>query len=105
MQINRDLGVQYKTAFVLMHKIRESLMAKRDETPLSGEVQVDGAYVNVHVRPQNNPCSMKCRPLRLFMLWLSRLKNWLSWYYQGWFGADYDRTQPCWNAHNGSVFS
>ena len=53
LQVSRDLGVQYKTAFVLVHKIRESLMVQRDETPLCGEVQVDGAYVNGHVRPQN----------------------------------------------------
>ena len=53
LQISRDLGVQYKTAFVLVHKIRESLMVQRDETPLSGEVEMDGAYVNGHIRPQN----------------------------------------------------
>jgi hypothetical protein len=49
----RDLGVQYKTAFVLMHKLRESLLVQREETPLSGEVEMDGAYVGGHVRPQN----------------------------------------------------
>jgi len=29
LQLARDLGVQYKTAFVLAHKIRESLMEQR----------------------------------------------------------------------------
>ena len=53
LQMCRDLGVQYKTAFVLMHKLRESLMVQREETPLCGEVQIDGAYVGGHVRPQN----------------------------------------------------
>jgi len=53
LQLSRDLDVQYKSAFVLMHKMRESLMAQRDETPLSGEVQVDGAYVGGSVRPEN----------------------------------------------------
>lgn len=53
LQLGRDLGVQYKTAFVLAHKIRESLMEQRDETPLSGEVHMDGAYVNGYVRPEN----------------------------------------------------
>lgn len=47
LHLSRDLDVQYKTAFVLAHKIRESLMAQRDETEL------DGAYVNGHVRPKN----------------------------------------------------
>ncbi|MCK9607462.1 MAG: IS1595 family transposase [Methylomonas sp.] len=53
LQLSRDLGVQYKTAFVLSHKLRESLMIKRDETPLSGEVHIDGAYVNGSIRPAN----------------------------------------------------
>lgn len=53
LQLSRDLDVQYKTAFVLAHKIRESLMIQRDETALDGEVEMDGAYVNGHVRPAN----------------------------------------------------
>jgi len=53
LQMCRDLGVQYKSAFVLMHKLRESLMAQREESPLSGEVEIDGAYVGGHVRPKN----------------------------------------------------
>lgn len=53
LQMGRDLGVQYKTAFVLMHKLRESLMAQREDSPLSGEVEMDGAYVGGHVRPKN----------------------------------------------------
>lgn len=51
--MSRDLDVQYKTAFVLMHKLRQSLMDQRDETPLAGEVQVDGGYVGGSVRPAN----------------------------------------------------
>jgi len=53
LQLARDLGVQHKTAFVLSHKIRESLMIHQDDSPLSGEVEIDGAYVNGHVRPMN----------------------------------------------------
>lgn len=53
LQMSRDLGVQYKTAFVLMHKLRESLIEQRDDSPLGGEVDVDGAYVGGHVRPEN----------------------------------------------------
>ena len=53
MQLMRDLDVQYKTAFVLAHKLRESLMD--NEAPmLNHEVEVDAAYVNGHVRPANN---------------------------------------------------
>ena len=53
LQFSRDLNVQYKTGLVLMHKLRESLMTHRDETPLSGQVQIDGGYVGGSVRPQN----------------------------------------------------
>lgn len=53
LQLARDIDVQYKTAFVLAHKIRESLMEQRDESALAGEVHMDGAYVNGHIRPKN----------------------------------------------------
>ena len=53
LQMSRDLGVQYKTAFVLAHKIRESLMEQRETSQLSGEVHMDGAYVNGYIRPKN----------------------------------------------------
>lgn len=53
LQLSRDLDVQYKTAFVMAHKIRESLMVQRDNSPLSGEIHMDGAYVNGHIRPKN----------------------------------------------------
>lgn len=53
LQLARDLGVQYKTAFVLAHKIRESLMEQREMEKLDGEVHMDGAYVNGHIRPKN----------------------------------------------------
>jgi hypothetical protein len=51
--MSRDLDVQYKTALVLMHKLRQSLMDQRDETPVAGEVQVDGGSVGGLVRPAN----------------------------------------------------
>jgi len=53
LQLARDLGVQYKTAFVLAHKIRESLMEQRELGKLDGEIHMDGAYVNGHIRPKN----------------------------------------------------
>lgn len=53
LQLGRDLGVSHKTGYVLMHKIREGLLLGRDETALSGEVQIDGAYVGGAVRPAN----------------------------------------------------
>ena len=53
LQLAPDLGVHYRTAFVLAHKLRESLLTHRDETPMRGVVEVDGAYVGGHIRPAN----------------------------------------------------
>jgi transposase-like protein len=39
-QLERELGVSYKTAWRMLNKIRTYLM-EQDETPLSGEVEVD----------------------------------------------------------------
>ena len=54
LQFSRDLDVQYKTAWVLSHKIRESLMLNQDEEKLSGVCEVDGVYVGNYIRPENN---------------------------------------------------
>jgi transposase-like protein len=53
VQLSRDLDVQHKTAFVLMHKLREALAAEVRELQLGGEVEVDGAAFGGHVRPAN----------------------------------------------------
>ncbi|WP_411816767.1 IS1595 family transposase [Hyphococcus sp. DH-69] len=53
VQLSRDLGVQYKTAFVLAHKIREALSDETENTKLSGTVEIDGAYFGGHIRPAN----------------------------------------------------
>jgi transposase-like protein len=54
LKMSRELNVQYKTAFVLLHKIREALLETRDESPLDGVCEIDGAYVGNYVRPANN---------------------------------------------------
>jgi transposase-like protein len=51
LQLSRDLDCQYKTAFVMAHKIREALASEANGTTVSGEVEVDGAYFGGHVRP------------------------------------------------------
>ena len=43
-QIERELGVTYKTAWRMANRIRNTLMAQDDE-PLSGKVEVDETYV------------------------------------------------------------
>ena len=53
LQLSRDLDVQYKTAFVLAHKLREAMGAEMDGRTLKGEVEVDGAYFGGYVKPEN----------------------------------------------------
>lgn len=64
LQLGRDLDVQYKTAYVLAHKIREAMAAENADMELSGEVEVDGAYFGGHVRPENRKEDRKDRRLR-----------------------------------------
>jgi transposase-like protein len=63
LQLSRDLDVQYRTAFVLAHKIRESLAAETSATVLSGTVDIDGAYFGGHVKPANYKEARKDRRL------------------------------------------
>jgi hypothetical protein len=53
VQLSRDLDVQHKTAFVLMHKLREAMAAETRDAVLSGAVELDGAAFGGHVRPAN----------------------------------------------------
>lgn len=53
LQLSRDLDCQYKTAFVMAHKIREALAAEKIDETVSGEVAVDGAYFGGYVKPSN----------------------------------------------------
>lgn len=53
LQLSRDLDVQYKTAFVLAHKLREAVAADAKDRTVSGEVEIDGAYFGGHVKPAN----------------------------------------------------
>lgn len=53
VQLSRDLDLQYKTAFVLMHKLREAMAAETRDLQLAGHVEVDGASFGGHIRPAN----------------------------------------------------
>ncbi len=54
LQLSRDLDCQYKTAFVLSHKLREAMSAEAASATVSGTVEVDGAYFGGHVKPANH---------------------------------------------------
>ncbi|WP_280137337.1 IS1595 family transposase [Methylobacterium sp. Leaf100] len=53
LQLSRDLDCQYRTAFVMAHKLREAVAAEAADVTLAGNVEVDGAYFGGHVRPEN----------------------------------------------------
>ena len=53
LQLSRDLDCQYKTAFVLAHKLREAIGSATSGRTVSGEVEVDGAYFGGYVKPAN----------------------------------------------------
>jgi transposase-like protein len=53
LQLSRDLDVQYKTAFVLSHKIREALAAQDNGEKVSGEVEIGGMYTGGCLKPAN----------------------------------------------------
>ena len=50
LALTRQLGVAYQTAFVLLHKLRESITANVDPRPLEGLVHIDGAHVSGRLR-------------------------------------------------------
>jgi hypothetical protein len=56
LQLSRDLDCQYKTAFVLAHKLREAMGSEvhnPDQPELSGIVEIDGMYAGGNVKPAN----------------------------------------------------
>lgn len=53
LQLSRDLACQYKTAFVLTHKLREAMAREDIGRKLGGEVETDGAYFGGYVKPAN----------------------------------------------------
>jgi transposase-like protein len=53
LQLSRDLGCDYKSCFVLLHKLRESLTLAREGGALQGDVEIDGAYFGGYVKPAN----------------------------------------------------
>src|ERR1700686_4956318 len=55
LQLSRDLNCQYKTAFVLAHKLREAVASEQAKS-VGGDgkaVEIDGAYFGGYVKPAN----------------------------------------------------
>lgn len=63
LQLSRDLDCQYKTAFVLTHKLREAMAREQADIQLNGIVEIDGAYFGGYVKPANEKADRKDRRL------------------------------------------
>ena len=56
LALSRDLGVSYKCAFVLLHKLREAMAEELKGRIVGGEgkvAEVDGGYFGGYVKPSN----------------------------------------------------
>ena len=56
LAISRDLGLSYKTAFVLLHKCREAMAEEMKGRVVGGEgkeAEIDGGYFGGYVKPAN----------------------------------------------------
>jgi transposase-like protein len=49
-----ELEVQYKTAFVWCHKIRETITAHQHTGKLRGKIEIDGGYFGGYIKPKNS---------------------------------------------------
>ena len=57
LALSRDLGLSYKTAFVLLHKLREAMAEEMKGRVIGGEgkvAEVDGGYFGGYVKPANH---------------------------------------------------
>ena len=67
LAMSRDLGVQYKTSFVLAHKMREAMTTEVRTQPIGGEgrkAEIDGGYFGGYVKPANRRENRRDRRLR-----------------------------------------
>ncbi|HLW92231.1 MAG TPA: IS1595 family transposase, partial [Roseiarcus sp.] len=56
LALSRDLGVSYKAAFVLLHKLREAMAEEMKGRVVGGEgktAEIDGGYFGGYVKPRN----------------------------------------------------
>lgn len=53
LQLSRDLGVQYRTAYVMVMKLREAIGAGNELETVKGTVEIDGMYAGGYVKPAN----------------------------------------------------
>jgi transposase-like protein len=67
LALSRDLGTQYKTAFVLAHKMREAMASEVRQSEIGGDgkhAEIDGGYFGGYVKPANRRENRRDRRLR-----------------------------------------
>jgi hypothetical protein len=64
LHLSRDIRCNEKTAFVLQHKLRESMTSYQTGRRLSGEIEMDATDVGGKVRKANNAVDRKKQPRR-----------------------------------------
>jgi transposase-like protein len=68
LALSRDLGTQYKTAFVLAHKMREAMASEVRQSAVGGagkKAEIDGGYFGGYVKPANKRENRRDRRLRM----------------------------------------
>jgi hypothetical protein len=66
LALSRDLGTQYKTAWVLAHKLREAMASEMKGRTIGGFgkiAEIDGGYFGGYVKPANERKNRKDRRL------------------------------------------
>jgi transposase-like protein len=66
LALSRDLGTQYKTAWVLAHKLREAMASEMKGRTLGGEgriAEIDGGYFGGYIKPANHKENRRDRRL------------------------------------------
>jgi transposase-like protein len=53
ISLSKELGCDYKTAFVMQHKLREALMISMESIRLKGTVEIDGVWIGGYIKPEN----------------------------------------------------
>ena len=64
LQMSRNLCCNYKSAYVLLMKLRETMMIDQHAMTVGGEVEIDGAFFGGFVRPENRVEDRKDRRLK-----------------------------------------
>jgi transposase-like protein len=68
LALSRDLGIAYKSSFVLAHKLREAMASDMHGHVIGGEgkvAEVDGGYFGGYVKPANHREERKDRRLKV----------------------------------------